>query len=103
LPVAGSRRLDTLQTVNLSGHPMSAEHGATSGPWTGGSDERAEPLVDTGAGNLRSVRDALLLTGGIGELLALAVGTLLVTNYLAHRQAYSYPRDQHPRHGDRMD
>jgi hypothetical protein len=46
---------------------------------------------------------ALLLTGGIGELLVLAVGTLLITNYLVHRHAYIYPGDQHPRHGDRMD
>jgi hypothetical protein len=29
LPVVGSRRLDTLQTVNLFGHPMSTEHRAT--------------------------------------------------------------------------
>jgi hypothetical protein len=34
LPVAGSRRLDTVQTVNLSGHPMSTEHGG---------DDRDEP------------------------------------------------------------
>jgi hypothetical protein len=46
---------------------------------------------------------ALFLTGGIGELLVLAVGTLLVTNYLVHRHEYLYPADQHPRHGDRMD
>jgi hypothetical protein len=46
---------------------------------------------------------ALLWTGGIGELLVLAVGMLLVTNYLVHRRAYLYPDDRHPRHGDRMD
>jgi hypothetical protein len=45
----------------------------------------------------------LLFTRGIGELLVLAVGSLLVTNYLAHRYAYTYPGDQHKRHGDRTD
>jgi hypothetical protein len=42
-------------------------------------------------------------TRGTGELLVLAVGSLLVTSYLAHRYAYAYPFDRYQRHGDRMD
>jgi hypothetical protein len=45
----------------------------------------------------------LLFIRGIGELLVLAAGSLLVTNYLAYRYAYTYPDDQYQRHGDRMD
>lgn len=45
----------------------------------------------------------LIFVHAIGELLVLAVGSLLVTNYLAHRYAYTYPDDQYQRHGERMD
>jgi hypothetical protein len=45
----------------------------------------------------------VLLVRGVSELLVLAVGALLVTNYLAYRYAYTYPDDRYPRHGDRMD
>jgi hypothetical protein len=45
----------------------------------------------------------LLFIRGIGELLVLAVGSLLVTNYLAHRYAYTFTDDRYQRHRDRMD
>jgi cobalamin synthase len=46
---------------------------------------------------------ALFFTRGIGEVMVLAVGSLLVMSYLARRYVYTHLGGQYPRHGDRMD
>ena len=45
----------------------------------------------------------LFFTRGIGEVLVLAVSSLLVMSYLARRYVYTHLGGQYPRHGDRMD